>query len=125
MGTAVQRGSDPLTCKNRQVCKIVGRIIGTSAPGVAIVDGSGFTVARTGTGTYVITDPTGPWASFFGADFTPMSSTHKNGVQISAYSIANRTITIVNYLVSTSTAADLGTAEEVWFEINVGQSTKS
>ncbi len=125
MGTAVQRGSDPVKCKNREVVKIVGRIIGTSAPGVAIVDGSGFTVARTGTGTYVLTDPTGPWAAFFGADFTPMSSTHKNGVQISAYSISARTITIVNYLVSSQGAADLGTAEEIWFEINIGQSVKS
>lgn len=125
MGTASQRGSDPVKCKNREIVKTVGRIIGLAGPSVKVVNGSGFTVARTGTGTYVITDPSGPWASFFGADFQTMSATNKNGVSVSAYSIANRTITIINYLVSSQAPADLGTAEEIWFEINIGKSVQS
>lgn len=121
------RGANPVRSPTPEMRIISGRAIGITGPGIQQTDGvktPGWTIARTGTGVYVVTLDLLP-THFMGSQATVMSATNKFDANVQAYSLTAGTVTYTTYITNTGTATDLGTAEELWFTLTVGWSQRS
>lgn len=117
-------GAHPAKHMVPEAWTVSGRVAGIAGPGVNKIAGRGFAVSRTGTGVYVLTfDKHFP--KFEGGAATVMSASLGRGAQVSAYSIANQTITITVITTNSNAATDLGTSDELWFSFDFGNSQVS
>lgn len=119
-------GGNPVHAPGKENYFVPGRAIGGTAS-IAKVAGSGWTIARTGTGVYVVT-PDVNFPKLEGGVGMVMSATNPLSVKASAYviaggagTVANITFTVFNS--TTGTATDLGAAEELWLLLAWKRST--
>lgn len=119
-------GGNPVHAPGKENYFVSGRAIGGTAS-IAKLAGSGWTIARTGTGVYVVT-PDVNFPKLEGGGAVVMSSGNPLVAKVSAYvigggagTVASVTFTVMN--ATTGTATDLGAAEELWFNITWKRST--
>lgn len=109
--------------RNRNIKEISGIIPINSSAAVGTVVGRGFTVAKTGTGTYTITLEEA-YNKLLGAQFTWLeAAASANGVKLVSHNVPSKTVVFKTCPNSSGTATDVSAAIEIHFSLNLANTS--